>query len=150
MMPDKILFWGGSAIWGLTIGFFLFSFIPTAVTRFIFWMTALLGTIAGPLSGFWVILIWYINDYATVTEFTGAYTVAKIFIHLFLLTAWFLFMTIFNSELLDPIWKYYWALADRAVITPYDRPDENIEDLQYSDRFADPVDYELNSFILEF
>lgn len=114
MMPDKIFFWGGTAIWALNLGFFLISFIPTAVTRFTFWLIALCGTIIGPLSGFWVVLIWYVNDYSTVTEFTGAYTVAKIFIHLFLLALWFLFMTIFNSELLDPIWMYYWTLADRA------------------------------------
>lgn len=104
MMPDKIFFWGATAVFGLELGFFIFSFIPLALTRFIFWITALIGTIVGPMSGFWVVLVWYINDYSTVTDFTGAYTVTKIFIHLFLLTGWFLFMAIFSSELIDPIW----------------------------------------------
>ena len=149
-MPDKIFFWGASAIYGLTVGFFILSFIPLALTRFIYWLVALIGTIAGPLSGFWVVFIWYINDYSSVTEFEGPYTVTKIFLHLFLLGAYFLFISIFSSELIDPIWQYYWLLADRATIENYDRPNDNVEDIQFSDRFSDPTEVELNSFLLEF
>ena len=150
MMPDKIFFWGSTGIWGLTLFFFLIALIPAAAMRFMYWLVVLLGAIIGPLSGFWVVLVWYIMDYSLITDFTGSYTIPKIFLHTFLLFAWFLFMTLFSSEMIDPIWRWYWILADRAVIVPYERPDENMEDLQYSERFADPVEYQLNSFILEF
>jgi len=104
MMPDKIFFWGSTGIWGLTITFFLFGLIPSAAFRFMYWLVVLLGSIVGPMSGFWVVLVWYIMDYTVITDFTGAYTVPKIFLHSFLLFAWFLFMTLFTSEMIDPIW----------------------------------------------
>jgi hypothetical protein len=62
--PDFIMFWGSVGIWGLNFFFFLLSFIPTAATRFMYFLATIISAGAGPFSGYWFCWVWYIYIYA--------------------------------------------------------------------------------------
>ena len=61
------------------------------------------------------------------------------FIHIFCLFAWTLVLLIFSIDFLDPLWKFYLLLADRAVVEPYDRPKADKDMEKYSERNANPT-----------
>jgi len=100
-----LMLWGSAGAWGLTFLTFCLSFIPSAATRFIYFLAFLISSAVGPWGGYWVAIGWY--SWIYYLDKTGRYTVDHMFIHIFCLSAWTLLLLIFSIDFFEPLWKFY-------------------------------------------